>query len=304
MLTTTAPTMRTANASRVLKQSNQFISPHSVLLRTKTAVLQRAKKVRTVRPRGSPSLATLLSTYGTSGQQDKKPSPFLPTKFRSGHSSPLIHPDKVRWRAPLFKAQARALLCKQAFHWRILRHIFNLTPDAFQKKHTLPRSAQNLLKQQPNFYDGSLSIDEYRKILHDPVPKLIALFGGQDRLTIKDKRLLGLFQPPKDVAKRTALSSPPHPAAVPPQEQEQQQLDNAHDPIRVPPRYAPPTLVPHAFGPYVGRRKPFKGKIRERNRDAKVAQVTQKMVKMDDRIQAYRNEWKIVKEKSKPALPF
>ncbi|KNZ54096.1 uncharacterized protein VP01_3044g3 [Puccinia sorghi] len=291
MLTTTAPTIRIANSSRLFKQSNQFISPRSILLQTKAAVQQRNKKIRTTRPNSSPNLVKLLQTYTTS-----TPSPFLPTKFRSDHSNPTIDPAKVRWRAPRLKAQARALLCKQAFHWRILRHIFNLVPDSLdniKQLQGLPRSTRNLLNQKPNFYDGSLTIDEFRQIQQDPVPKLIELFGGEERLTVKDKRLLGLFQPPKNPVKSSAAILP---TSTP--------TDLDRDPINIPPRYSVPSIIPNAFGPYIGRRKPFKGKIRERNRQSKISEITQKMVKMDDRIQSYRKEWKAVKEKSKPALPF
>lgn len=300
MLSTTAPTIRIANSSRLLKQSNQFISPHSILLRTKKAVQQRLKKVRTTRPNNSPSLLKILSTSTYSSVPEDRGSPFLPTKFRSDHSNPTIDPAKVRWRAPIIKAQARAQICKQAFHWRILRYVFNLTADSLgrtgdqqKRENNLARSTRNLLAQQPNFYDGSLSLEEFKQIPNDPVPKVIALLGGEDRLTVKDKRLLGLFQQPKDFIKpvlnNTTTSSP----SVSPEQD-----------FLTQPRYSIPTLVPHSFGPYIGRRKPFKGKIRQRNREAKVAEVTQKMVKMDDRIQSYRKEWKIVKEKSKPALPF
>ncbi|KAA1079846.1 hypothetical protein PGT21_025734 [Puccinia graminis f. sp. tritici] len=285
MLSTTAPTIRIANSSRLLKQSNQFISPHSILLRTKKAVQQRLKKIRTTRPNNSPSLLKILLSTTTTYSKDQGlggESPFLPTKFRSDHSNPTIDPAKVRWRAPIIKAQARAQICKQAFHWRILRYVFNLTADSLgptggnqQKK--MSRSTKNLLGQQPNFYDGSLSLEEFKQIPTDPVPKVIELLGGEDRLTVKDKRLLGLFQQPKDFIKPVLNSVSSSAAAASPQ----------HDPLTQP-RYSSPTLVPHSFGPYIGRRKPFKGKIRQRNREAKVAEVTQKMVKMDDRIQSYR----------------
>ncbi|OAV92295.1 hypothetical protein PTTG_03941 [Puccinia triticina 1-1 BBBD Race 1] len=293
MLSSSAPTARIANSSRLLKQSNQFISPHSLLLRTRSAVQQRARKTRTTRPSRSPSLLAILTQHTAS--KPPSSSPFLPTKFRSEHSNPAIDPAKVRWRPPLLKAQARAMICKQAFHWRILRYIFNLSADALDPQKTpresLPRSTRNLLAQKPNFYDGSLTLHEFAQIPADPVPRLVELLGGPERLSVKDKRLLGLFQAPKDIAKPVSSTTTP---AEPHQDQ----------PIRSNPRYSTPTLIPQAFGPYIGRRKPFKGKIRERHREAKVAEVTQKMVKMDDRIQTYRKEWRVVKEKSKPALPF
>ncbi|POW04715.1 hypothetical protein PSTT_10213 [Puccinia striiformis] len=145
---------------------------------------------------------------------------------------------------------------------------------------------------KPNFYDGSLTIPEFRQIKEDPVPKLIELFGGENRLSIKDKRLLGLYQPPKNITKPVTHHQVEH------EEEEEETMDKQ-------PRYSRASIVPNSFGPYIGRRKPFKGKIRQRNREDKVAQVSAKMNKMDDRVQSYRKVgMEIVKEKSKPSLPF
>lgn len=292
--------MRISNSARSLKQSNQFLSPHSILLQSKSAVQQRLKKVRTVRPNRSPSLVKVLSTYSDLGA---RPSPFLPTKFRSDHSNPAIDPSKVRWRGPIIKAQARAQLCKQAFHWRILKYIFNLPTDSSidpRSRDLIPestsKSARNLLKQKPDFYDGSLSLEEFQEIKDDPVPKLVELFGGEERLSVKDRRLLGLLRPAQNFA-RVVTVKPTNPTSP-------TTTDSARPSIHLPPRYSVPTLLPHAFGPYIGRRKPFKGKTRQRNREAKVSEITQKMVKMDDRVEAYRKEWRAVREKSKPSLPF
>ncbi|EFP82366.1 hypothetical protein PGT21_025781 [Puccinia graminis f. sp. tritici] len=102
MLSTTAP-----NSSRLLKQSNQFISPHSILLQTKKAVQQRLKKIRTTRPNNLPSLLKILLSTTTTYSKDQGlggESPFLPTKFRSDrprqsqmactdHQSPSAGPD-------------------------------------------------------------------------------------------------------------------------------------------------------------------------------------------------------------------
>ncbi|KAH9451478.1 hypothetical protein Pst134EA_025432 [Puccinia striiformis f. sp. tritici] len=283
MLSAAAPTARIANSARTLKQSNQFISAHSLLTQTRAATKQRNKIIRTIRPNRSPNLVELLS-------RNHAQSPFLPTKYRSDHTNSIINPDKIRWRAPVIKAQARAILCKQAFHWRILQHIYQLNDQNQQSLSN--KSTKNLLKQKPNFYDGSLTIPEFRQIKEDPVPKLIELFGGENRLSIKDKRLLGLYQPPKNITKPVT-----HHQVNDQEEEEEETMDKQ-------PRYSRASIVPNSFGPYIGRRKPFKGKIRQRNREDKVAQVSAKMNKMDDRVHSYRKEWRIVKEKSKPSLPF
>ncbi|POW13253.1 hypothetical protein PSHT_07819 [Puccinia striiformis] len=262
MLSAAAPTARIANSARTLKQSNQRKQPRN----------RGTRSYERSRPNRSPSL-----------------SPFLPTKYRSDHTNSIINPDKIRWRAPVIKAQARAILCKQAFHWRILQHIYQLNDQNQQSLSN--KSTKNLLKQKPNFYDGSLTIPEFRQIKEDPVPKLIELFGGENRLSIKDKRLLGLYQPPKNITKPVTHHQ------VEREEEEEETMDKQ-------PRYSRASIVPNSFGPYIGRRKPFKGKIRQRNREDKVAQVSAKMNKMDDRVHSYRKEWRIVKEKSKPSLPF
>ncbi|KAI9602944.1 hypothetical protein H4Q26_002252 [Puccinia striiformis f. sp. tritici PST-130] len=46
-------------------------------------------------------------------------------------------------------------------------------------------------------------------------------------------------------------------------------------------------IIPNSFGPFIGRSKPCKRKIRQRNREDKVAQVSVKIIKTKDCIHSY-----------------
>ncbi|KAI7949783.1 hypothetical protein MJO28_008604, partial [Puccinia striiformis f. sp. tritici] len=46
-------------------------------------------------------------------------------------------------------------------------------------------------------------------------------------------------------------------------------------------------IIPNSFGPFIGRSKPCKRKIRQRNREDKVAQVSVKIIKTEDCIHSY-----------------
>ncbi|KAG0146596.1 hypothetical protein CROQUDRAFT_657245 [Cronartium quercuum f. sp. fusiforme G11] len=277
MISATAPYVRLPKPNLVLKQSSQFISAHALPIQSALAKARRSKVTRTNRPKSVPSLVELLKKYPSAADSplSTNHSPFLPSKYRAGHENAAVRPGQIRWRAPELKASARTSLCKQAFHWRLLKYILKVDEQNFTTtKNSSP----------PNFYKGNLSLDEYEAIKEDPVPRLINLLGGEERLKIRDKRYLGLETRPTIVAR--SVINPPKPTLLP-----------------TLPRYSKPTILPR-FGPYEGRRKAFKGKIRERERDNKVADVRAKMEAMETRVANYRKEWKLNREKAKPALPF
>ncbi|KAI7933536.1 hypothetical protein MJO28_017593 [Puccinia striiformis f. sp. tritici] len=56
------------------------------------------------------------------------------------------------------------------------------------------------------------------------------------------------------------------------------------------PRHSKASIIPNSFGPFIGRSKPCKRKIRQRNREDKVAQVSVKIIKTKDCIHSYAKE--------------
>lgn len=257
MISPSAPYIRLPKPNLILKQSSQFVSAHALPLQSALAKARQAKAIAPprARPKSIPSLVEIFKRYPSSETLSTNSSPFLASKYRAGHENPAIRPGQIRWRAPILKASARTTLCKQAFHWRLLKHI--IKPSTSSVAHT-------------GFYNGSLSAEEFEEIREDPVPRLINLLGGETRLTARDRRYLGLETASKSEVVRQVRRVDPAPLA----------FDSL-------PRYSKPTIVP-GFGPYEGRRKAFKGKIRERERESKVAEVRTKMESMEVRIANYR----------------
>ncbi|KAI7935131.1 hypothetical protein MJO29_016394, partial [Puccinia striiformis f. sp. tritici] len=94
----------------------------------------------------------------------------------------------------------------------------------------------------------------------------------ENRLTIKDKRRLGPCQLPKNITRPIV-----------------QQLDkeDQEETMEKQPRHSKASIIPNSFGPFIGRSKPCKRKIRQRNREDKVAQVSVKIIKTKDCIHSY-----------------
>ncbi|CAH7667569.1 hypothetical protein BY996DRAFT_6960981 [Phakopsora pachyrhizi] len=324
-----------SNQSRLLrpalikKQSQQFISPKSLELSTRRVRLQRIRvkslESETIKePKSSISLVKLFDRFKDPSQRS---SPFLPQSYRFGHENSLVEPGKVRRRAPILKSQARVILSKQAFNWRLMRHIFRIEHQSdgygnrskeFQTtvSDRIKSSLEPVIgpKNRRRFYDGTLSLEDYQKIDFDPVPRLIQMFGGWDRLTARDRRNLGLMKPIeiKDLIRtvREKRTDREEGGAVEREADligdESSSLNGAarEDVLVGIPRYDRARVLPNRFGVYQGRGKPFKGKIRERNRESKTESVSKKMVEMDERVDNFRKEWKSYKEKSKPSIPF
>lgn len=192
----------------------------------------------------------------------------------------MISSGRIRWRSAKYKSNDRSLLCKQAFHWRLLKHI--ILPAHPTQKEALE---DRMMKKKVNYYNGELNEHEFRTISSDPVPKLIALFGGLNRLSQREKRYLGITEP---------QSSPIRPST---------KVIEINETRSVLPKYSKLQFVP-GFGVYEGRKKVFKGKKRERGWEEKVQEVGKRMEAMELRVSNYRKEWRLNKEKSKPSLPF
>ncbi|KAH9811110.1 hypothetical protein DFH28DRAFT_476120 [Melampsora americana] len=286
MISAIAPYIRLTKPKTILSQSNQFISAHSIpTQRSNRKSTIKSINPSSIRPKSIISLSDILK------EEEKNRlsiNSFLPIKFKSGHENGMIEPGRIRWRSPIYKSNHRTLLCKQAFHWRLLKHIIKPNQTQTQTQTQDPMK-DRMMNQMVNYYKGEINQTEFDSIRSDPIPKLIELFGGLNRLSLREKRYLGLIE--SDTL------------PIKPRSQGMMMIGAEEKKRSILPKYSKPQFLPN-FGVYGTRRKVFKGKKRERERDEKVEEVRKRMDGMELKIAQYRKEWRLNKEKSKPSLPF
>ncbi|EGG03533.1 uncharacterized protein MELLADRAFT_109223 [Melampsora larici-populina 98AG31] len=280
MISSIAPYIRLPKPKTILSQSNQFISSHST---KKTPTSSTTPTGPSTRPNSIISLSNILQQVS---ENTLSRNSFLPEKYKSGHENAVIGSGKIRWRSPIYKSTERRWLCKQGFHWRLLNYILKPNHQKDKQDQVVERRMMN---EKVNYYNGEIDFKEFHSITSDPVPKLIELFGGLNRLSQGEKRYLGIV--PNE-------SNPFRPIKTSSKTEIETEKTRS-----VLPKYSKVSLVPN-FGVYEGRKKVFKGKKRERGWEEKFEEVGKRMGGMELRVSNYRKEWRLNKEKSRPSLPF
>lgn len=198
---------------------------------------------------------------------------------------------------PKLGAAEKTRACKEAFMWRIAfaQHRGLLpsprpsppspTPLSGSSPFPLPKTTPTTkLAEGKVLEDGRFS---WGGMVDDPVPKLVALLGGEATLTPRERRWLGL--PRRDPEnewggeegmKVSQVSRPVLKKQSPPDNEKAEE-------VRFVSRVDRLDRVPN-FGRYRSLERPFKGRIAERTLADRRQKIADKMAEMGSKVQEYQ----------------